>query len=171
MLDLARGTVHGARRVTGVVIHQGRSSFDIDLNERGRIWAARVRREAEDAWKYVSLRRYILSLEHSLEQGLEWVVFEPNDEPLWARIRESLAERLEQEWRDSKLQGTTSEEAFYVRCDRSTMTQNDIDNGYVVAEIGIAPVRPAEFVILRIGQWATAAAPDEPSDDSGEDDA
>lgn len=82
------------------------------------------------------------------------MVFEPNDEPTWARVRRSVRNFLTNVWRDGALQGATPEEAFFVTCDRTTMTQTDIDNGKLIMEIGIAPVKPAEFVIFRIGQWS-----------------
>jgi hypothetical protein len=104
-------------------------------------------------WKYVDVRRLLIYLEHSLDEGLQWAVFEPNDERLWAVVRESVSVFLEAEWRDAALQGDTRDEAFFVLCDRTTMTQADIDNGRLVAEIGVALVRPAEFVVFRIGQW------------------
>lgn len=108
---------------------------------------------SDPQWKYVNVRRLLLYLEHSLQGGLEWVAFEPNGERLWAAVREAASTFLYQEWRDGALMGTGAEEAFFVRCDRSTMSQNDVDNGRLVLEIGVAPVRPAEFVVFRIGQW------------------
>jgi phage tail sheath protein FI len=82
------------------------------------------------------------------------VVFEPNDERLWARVRQSVSSFLTDVWRSGALMGTTAEQAFFVKCDTTTMTQGDIDNGRLILVIGVAPVRPAEFVIIRIGQWA-----------------
>jgi uncharacterized protein len=119
-------------------------------------------------WKYVNVRRYLAYLEHSIDQGTQWAVFEPNDESLWAAVRHGIANFLDAEWREGALQGDRAPDAFFVACDRSTMTQNDIDNGRLVVEIGVAPVRPAEFVIFRIGQWTavndTEPAPPCPSD-------
>jgi phage tail sheath protein FI len=100
------------------------------------------------------VRRLFLFLEESLEEGTQWVVFEPNDEPLWARVRQSVTNFLTRVWRDGALMGQTPEEAFFVKCDRTTMTQDDIDNGRLIMIIGVAPVKPAEFVIIRIGQWS-----------------
>ncbi|TML05135.1 MAG: phage tail sheath family protein [Actinobacteria bacterium] len=91
-------------------------------------------------------------IEESIDEGTQWTVFEPNDEPLWARIRQSVTRFLTTQWRLGALQGVTADEAFFVVCDRSTMTVDDIDNGRLVCEIGIAPVKPAEFVIFRIQQ-------------------
>ena len=103
--------------------------------------------------KHVNVERYIAHLEHSITASTEWAVFEPNGEALWARVRESVADFLQDDWRSGALQGTSAEQAFFVRCDRTTMTQNDLDNGRLVCEIGVAPVKPAEFVIFRISQW------------------
>jgi uncharacterized protein len=113
-------------------------------------------------WKYVNVRRYLAYLEHSIDQGTRWAVFEPNDESLWAAVRRSITDFLDAEWRDGPLQGDRAEDAFFVACDRTTMTQNDIDNGRLVVEIGVAPIRPAEFVIFRIGQW-TGVSDSEPA--------
>ena len=105
-------------------------------------------------WQQVTPRRLPAYVEHSIAHGLQWVVFEPNDESLWTKVREQVEDFLQTLWRDGRLVGTRPEEAFFVRCDRTTMTQDDLDNGRLVVLVGIAPVRPAEFVIIRIGQWA-----------------
>jgi len=84
-------------------------------------------------------------------------VFEPNAEPLWARVRRSISNFLTVVWRNGALEGTTPEEAYFVKCDRTTMTQTDIDNGGLICEVGVAPVKPAEFVIIRIGLWTAHA--------------
>jgi phage tail sheath protein FI len=117
------------------------------------VWGGRTISKDPD-WKYISVRRLFIFVETSIERGTQWVVFEPNDEPLWARVRRSVGEFLRRLWMDGMLQGKTVEEAYFVRCDRTTMTQGDIDNGRLIMLIGIAPVKPAEFVIFRIGQWA-----------------
>jgi uncharacterized protein len=110
-------------------------------------------------WKYVDVRRLLIYVEHSINQGLQWVVFEPNDERLWAAVRRSIDGFLLTEWREGALAGDGPREAFFVRCDRTTMSQDDLDNGRLVAEIGVATVRPAEFVIFRIGQWTAGEPP------------
>ena len=126
---------------------------DFRSSNRGiRVWGARCITSDSD-WKYVNVRRLFIFIEESIEKGTQWVVFEPNDEPLWARVRRSVTNFLTRIWRDGALQGTTPEEAFFVKCDRTTMTQDDIDAGKLIMQIGIAPVKPAEFVIFRIGQW------------------
>jgi phage tail sheath protein FI len=84
-------------------------------------------------------------------------VFEPSGETLWAKVRKIISEFLTREWRNGGMQGQKPEEAFFVRCDRTTMTQSDLDNGRLICLIGIAPVKPAEFVIFRIGQWTADA--------------
>jgi Bacteriophage tail sheath protein len=117
-----------------------------------RVWGARCI-TSDALWKYINVRRLFIFLEASLDQGTQWAVFEPNDEPLWARLRQSVTNFLTRVWHDGALQGAKAEEAFFVKCDRTTMTQDDIDNGRLIMLIGVAPVKPAEFVIIRIGQW------------------
>lgn len=116
-----------------------------------RVWGARVL-TSDPAWRYVPVRRLFLMIEESIDEATQWVVFEPNDEPLWARVRQSVSRFLFTQWRLGALQGATAAEAFYVICDRSTMSPAEIDNGQLICEIGIAPVKPAEFVIFRIQQ-------------------
>jgi phage tail sheath protein FI len=117
-----------------------------------RLWGARTI-SSDPEWKYVNLRRYFAYLERSIEKGTQWVVFENNHEPLWANVRRTVEDFLFNEWKSGHLMGEKPQEAYFVRCDRSTMTQNDIDNGRLICLVGVAPVRPAEFVIFRIGQW------------------
>lgn len=121
-----------------------------------RVWGARTP-SSDPQWKYINVRRLFLFLEESIDEGTQWVVFEPNDEQLWARVRQTISNFLINVWENGALMGTTPEEAFYVKCDRSTMTQNDIDNGRLICEIGVAPVKPAEFVVFRISQWTGSA--------------
>ena len=108
---------------------------------------------ADPEWKYVPVRRLLLFLEASIDRGLQWVVFEPNDERLWALVQRMVEDFLFTQWRAGALSGSRTDEAYFVRCDRTTMTQDDLDNGRLVCLVGVAPVRPAEFVIFRIGQW------------------
>ncbi len=122
-----------------------------------RVWGARTI-SSDSLWKYVNVRRLFLFLEESIEDGTQWVVFEPNDQKLWARVRQTITQFLTRVWKDGALMGTTPEEAFFVKCDRTTMTQDDIDNGRLIVMIGVAPVKPAEFVIFRIAQWAGGSA-------------
>ncbi len=125
---------------------------DFRSDGRGiRMWGARTM-SSNGEWKYINVRRLFLFVEESIDEGTQWVVFEPNDEPLWARVRRSITNFLISVWRSGALMGVTQEEAFFVKCDRTTMTQDDIDNGRLICYIGIAPVKPAEFVIFRISQ-------------------
>lgn len=121
-----------------------------------RVWGARTM-SSDGLWKYVNVRRLFLFLEESIDQGTQWVVFEPNDGPLWARVKQTINQFLTGVWRTGALAGGTPEEAFFVKCDRTTMTQDDIDNGRLICVIGVAPVKPAEFVIFRIAQWTAGA--------------
>jgi phage tail sheath protein FI len=116
-----------------------------------RVWGGRTL-SSDPEWRYVNVRRYFLYLERSIEKSTQWAVFEPNGEALWANIRSSVEDFLFNEWRNARLLGGSPKEAYFVRCDRSTMTQNDIDNGRMVCLIGVAALKPAEFVIFRIGQ-------------------
>ncbi|HYN06215.1 MAG TPA: phage tail sheath C-terminal domain-containing protein [Vicinamibacterales bacterium] len=110
-------------------------------------------------WKYVNVRRLLMFLESSLDRGLQWAVFEPNRDTLWAQVRRVVEDFLLSQWRAGALVGSRPEEAFLVRCDRTTMTQNDLDSGRLVCLVGVAPVRPAEFVIFRIGLWTADKKP------------
>jgi len=122
------------------------------LSGRGyRVWGARTA-SSDPEWKYVNVRRYFNYLESSIDRGTQWAVFEPNGERLWANIKDTVSSFLFSEWKSGALLGGAPEEAFFVRCDRSTMTQNDLDNGRLICLIGVAVVKPAEFVIFRIGQ-------------------
>jgi Bacteriophage tail sheath protein len=116
-----------------------------------RVWGARTL-TSNALWKYVSVRRLFIFLERSIYEGTQWVVFEPNDDRLWARVIDTIRLFLRGQWRLGALFGRTEQEAFFITCDRTTMSQDDILNGRLICEIGIAPVRPAEFVIFRIFQ-------------------
>ncbi len=116
-----------------------------------RVWGARTA-SSDPEWKYVNVRRYFIYLEQSIDRGTQWAVFEPNGERLWANIRSTISDFLYNEWVSGALLGSSPEEAFFVKCDRSTMTQNDLDNGRLICLIGVAALKPAEFVIFRIGQ-------------------
>jgi phage tail sheath protein FI len=122
-----------------------------EMNRGLRVWGARTL-SSDPEWKYVNVRRLFLFIEKSIERGTQWAVFEPNAEPLWAAIHRSVTNFLTAVWRDGALEGTKQEEAFFVKVDRTTMTQHDIDNGRLIILVGIAPVKPAEFVIFRISQ-------------------
>ena len=125
---------------------------DFRTDRRGiRVWGARTM-SSDSQWKYINVRRLFLFVEESIDEGTQWVVFEPNHDPTWAAVRRSVGNFLRSVWRSGALMGLTEEEAFFVKCDRTTMTQDDIDNGRLICYIGIAPVKPAEFVIFRISQ-------------------
>ena len=119
------------------------------------MWGARTL-SSNPEWKYVNVRRLLLHLEESIERGTRWAVFEPNNETLWATTRQSIENFLLSLWRAGALQGSKPDDSFFVKCDRSTMTQDDIDNGRLIALIGVAPTKPAEFVIFRISQKTSA---------------
>jgi len=121
-----------------------------------RVWGARTI-SSDPEWKYLNIRRYFAFLEASIDISTQWAVFEPNGEVLWANIRRTISDFLYNEWKEEHLAGTKPNQAFFVQCDRSTMTQNDLDNGRLICLIGVAPLYPAEFVIFRIGQWTADA--------------
>jgi Bacteriophage tail sheath protein len=121
------------------------------------VWGARTLRGADrlaDEWKYLPVRRTALYIEESLYRGTQWVVFEPNDEPLWAQIRLNVGAFMQGLFRQGAFQGTTPKEAYFVKCDKESTTQNDINSGVVNVVVGFAPLRPAEFVVITVQQLA-----------------
>jgi len=114
---------------------------------------------SDPEWKYVSLHRYLAYLKRSIDKTTKWAAFEPDGPRLWRKIGSDIENLLLIEYRKGKLVGRKPEQAFFVRCDRSTMTQNDVDNGRLIVLIGVALLRPAEFVIFRIGQWTADHKP------------
>lgn len=165
--DTTRG-VHKApanevvRNCVGLDISFGKGEQDI-LNPVGinlirsfpgqgiRVWGARTA-SSNGLWKYINVRRLFIYVEESIKANTNWVVFEPNDARLWARVKRTIDVFLNTTWRSGALQGASASEAFYVNVGPETMTQDDIDNGRLICEIGIAPVKPAEFVIFRLTQ-------------------
>ncbi len=155
------------RGITGISLPFGDGEQDV-LNPMGinlirefegrgiRVWGGRTT-TSDSEWKYVNVRRLFIFLEHSIDRGTQWVVFEPNTESLWQRVVETIDSFLFGVFKSGALMGTTPAEAYFVRCDRTTMTQDDIDNGRLVCEIGVAPAYPAEFVIFRIGQFTASS--------------
>ncbi|MFE7385090.1 phage tail sheath subtilisin-like domain-containing protein [Streptomyces zhihengii] len=119
-----------------------------------RVWGARTL-SSDPAWRYLNIRRYFNYLEESILIGTQWVVFEPNDHNLWARIRRNISAFLVNEWRSGALFGQSPEQAYYVKCDEETNPPESVDLGRVICEIGIAPVKPAEFVIFRLAQFSS----------------
>lgn len=173
--DIARG-VHKApanevvRACTGLSCPYNEREQDL-LNPKGvnlirsftgrgiRVWGARTC-SSNALWKYINVRRLFIYTEETIRANTNWVVFEPNSEVLWSRVRRTIELFLASMWRAGALAGTSPSEAFYVDIGRNTMTQDDIDNGRLICNIGIAPVKPAEFVIFRLTQH-TAEAPAE----------
>lgn len=169
--DLARGVhkapaseaIRGATGVTEPIDAAAQEQFNPrgvnvlrEFQGRGlRIWGARTL-SADGESRYVNVRRLFIFLEHSIERGTQWVVFEPNDERTWARVRDSIRNFLRTVWRDGALLGNTENEAYFVRCDRTTMTQADVDQGRLICVVGAAPIKPAEFIVFRIGQYIAA---------------
>jgi phage tail sheath protein FI len=171
--DTERG-VHKApanevvRGATGLAVQVTKGEQDV-LNPLGvncirsfpgrgiRVWGARTL-SSDPAWRYINVRRLFNMIEESIERGTQWVVFEPNDPDLWARVRRDVRAFLSVIWRSGALFGATQDQAFYVKCDEETNPQETRDLGQLIIEIGIAPVKPAEFVIFRISQWAGGAA-------------
>lgn len=136
----------------GVLNPEGINALRFFEGRANRVWGARTI-SSDPEWKYVNVRRLFIYLEHSIDKSTQWAVFEPNNERLWGSIRQTIEDFLITVWRTGALMGTRPEEAFFVRCDRTTMTQNDLDNGRMICLIGVAPTYPAEFVVFRIGQW------------------
>jgi phage tail sheath protein FI len=162
----------GVHKAPANEVVQGLTKFEININKarqdvlnpegvnclrffegRGsRVWGARTM-SSDPEWKYVNVRRLFIYIEHSIDKATQWAVFEPNATRLWTNIRRTVEDFLQVLWRDGALIGDRPEEAYFVRCDRTTMIQNDLDNGRLICLVGIAPSRPAEYVIFRVGQW------------------
>ncbi len=166
----------GVHKAPANEVVQGLTRFEININKarqdvlnpeginalrffegRGnRVWGARTM-SSDPEWKYVNVRRLFVYVEHSIDKATQWAVFEPNGPRLWANIRQTVEDFLLVLWRDGALLGDKPEDAYFVRCDRTTMTQNDLDNGRMICLVGMAPVKPAEYVIFRVGQWTSDA--------------
>jgi len=169
--DIKRG-VHKAPAGTDTGILNVAAGVDVivtkdenDVLYKNKINVIRVRPEgivvwgtrtisAETEWKYINVRRLFIFLEQSIEQGTQWVAFEPNDTFLWKSIERNVSAFLRLQWREGKFAGQTEERAFYVKCDEETNPPEVVDAGQVITEIGVAPSKPAEFVIFRIKQFA-----------------
>lgn len=121
-----------------------------------KVWGARTLSKTDPSWRYINVRRLFNMIETSIMDGTQWVVFEPNDQALWQRVNRTVSSFLLGLWREGALFGATPEEAFFVKCDRETNPQESIDEGKLIIEVGIAPVKPAEFVIFRISQKSLA---------------
>lgn len=159
--EVVRGALgferHLTRRVQEVLNPEGINCLRSFEGRGHRVWGARTI-SSDPEWTYVSVRRLFLFLERSIDEATQWAVFEPNNQMLWLKVRTAVESFLANQWRDGALMGARPEEAFFVRCDRTTMTQYDLDQGRLICLIGVAPVRPAEFVIFRIGQWTADAS-------------
>ncbi|MEM7759274.1 MAG: phage tail sheath C-terminal domain-containing protein [Cyanobacteria bacterium P01_A01_bin.40] len=119
-----------------------------------RVWGARTLADPTDlAWRYINVRRLVSYVEKSIELGTQWVVFEPNDKDLWERVKRVISNFLTDMWRSGALSGTTPDQAFYVRCDEQLNPPESVMAGRLFVEVGVAPVRPAEFVVFRVSQW------------------
>lgn len=159
--EILRGALDVAYRLTDV--EQG------ELNRNGvncirlfsrlgiRIWGARTNADPSSEWRYLNVRRLVCMISESIEESTQWIVFEPNDYMLWKSIRRDVTAFLTRVWRDGALFGRSPEEAFFVKCDEETNPPESIDAGMVTAVIGIAPVKPAEFVVFRITQHAAGS--------------
>jgi len=132
-----------------------------NMGDRGiRVWGARTV-SSDPSWRYINVRRLFIMVETSIERATQWVVFEPNDQKLWKRVNRTISSFLTLVWRNGALMGETPEKAFYVKCDEETNPPEVIDVGQLIVEIGLAPVKPAEFVIFRIGQMPAGGGVEE----------
>jgi phage tail sheath protein FI len=159
--EIVRGALDVAWRVTdeeqGALNQAGINCIRYFHRDGIRVWGARTLADAASEWRYLNVRRLFNMIEESIVMSTRWVVFEPNDASLWKTIRRDIGAFLTRLWRDGALAGRTPEEAFFVQCDEETNPPEVIDAGQVVTVIGIAPVKPAEFIVLRIGQHAGGA--------------
>lgn len=118
-----------------------------------RVWGARTLSQTDQSWRYINVRRLFNFIEESIRQGTRWAVFEPNDSDLWARVKRNITAFLRGLWMEGALVGATPDQAFYVICDETNNPKNTVDEGKLIIDVGIAPVKPAEFVIFKISQW------------------
>ena len=159
--ETIRGALDVTYRVTreeqGELNTNGVNCIRLFANQGIRVWGARTLADSASEWRYLNVRRLFNMIEEAIERGTRWVVFEPNDQTLWKAIRRDVGAFLTQMWRQGALMGATPEEAFFVKCDEETNPPEVIAAGQVIAVIGIAPVKPAEFIVFRIGQGAGGA--------------
>ena len=159
--EAVRGALDLTYRVTdaeqGELNSAGVNCIRFFSTEGIRVWGARTLADSSSEFRYLNVRRLLNYLEESILKGTRWIVFEPNDQGLWKLIRRDVSAFLTRAWRDGALMGATPEEAFFVKCDGETNTPDIVDAGMVVTIIGVAPVKPAEFVIFRISQFSGGA--------------
>ncbi|MBO1076185.1 phage tail sheath family protein [Roseomonas marmotae] len=147
------------------VLNPGPNNINVIRNFRDegrgiRVYGGRMVTSLSD-WRYIAVRRLFIFIEKSIERGTQWAVFEPNGPDLWSKLTDSADAFLTRLWRDGALLGNRKEQSFFIACGPETMSQDDVDNGRLIMEIGIAPVKPAEFVIIRISQTASGALVEE----------
>jgi len=156
-----RGALNVTQRLThveqGDLNSNGVNCIRLFTREGIRVWGARTVDDAASEWRYLNVRRLFNMIKESIAEGTNWIVFEPNDPTLWKSIRRDINAFLTRIWRDGALMGRTPGEAFFVKCDEETNPQEEIDAGRVITLIGIAPVKPAEFIIFKIAQTAAGA--------------
>lgn len=145
----------------GLLNQNGVNAIRLFGSEGIRVWGARTIAAGSSEWRYLNVRRLFNMIEESIAESTRWIVFEPNDRPLWQAIRRDVGAFLTRLWRDGALMGRTPEEAFFVKCDEETNPPENIDAGVVVTVIGIAPVKPAEFIVFRISQKASGTETEE----------
>jgi phage tail sheath protein FI len=159
--ETVRGALDLTQRLTdaeqGVLNQAGVNAIRFFTSAGGiRVWGARTL-AIDPEWRYLNVRRLLNMVEESIVQGTNWVVFEPNDRLLWAQLRRDVGAFLTRMWRDGALLGRSPEEAFFVKCDEETNPPEVIDAGQLVVVIGVAPVKPAEFIVFRISQFQGGA--------------
>lgn len=159
--EVIRGALNVRYRVThdeqGELNPNGINVIRFFSNEGIRVWGARTVASGSSQWRYLNVRRLFNMIEESIARSTRWIVFEPNDAPLWKSIRRDISAFLTILWRQGALMGQSAEEAFFVKCDEETNTPESIEAGMVIVVVGLAPVKPAEFVIFRVSQGAGGA--------------
>jgi len=155
--EIIRGALNVTRRLTrdeqGILNPQGVNAIRLFSGEGVRVMGARTVAAASSEYRYLNVRRLFCMVEESIDESMRWVLFEPNNIPLWKSIERDVTAFLIRLWRDGALQGATQQEAFFVKCDAETNPQENIDAGIVTTIIGMAPVKPAEFVVFQISQF------------------
>jgi phage tail sheath protein FI len=156
--ESVRGALNVTYRLTreeqGILNQAGVNCIRLFAREGIRVWGARTLADGSSEWRYLNVRRLFNMIEESIAESTRWIVFEPNDRTLWKSIRRDVSAFLTLLWRDGALMGRVPEEAFFVKCDEETNPPEVIDSGIVITMIGIAPVKPAEFIVFRISQYA-----------------